>query len=276
LESRRLPRIRLQRIFRTAMRAEDFTIRRIDNPDPTELHVGREVGQYDTDWHFHNEWQVTHVTAGTRLFEWRGGGVTVGQGQTLIFPPAFVHRGRSSDQTASFIMLYASPESTGMLSANSPTLSHEQTLADVLSRAGLERSCTNLKSMIWSNLLTPSQATTYCRASMPASVSRAKAWLESHQGRLHRFNELGDIGGCSPFHMSRLFRQWTGVSPRAFRLQLRLLEARRRISEGQAVALVAAELGFADQSHLGRQFKRAFGLQPGRYSRLFQSPTNYD
>ncbi|MCF3999614.1 helix-turn-helix domain-containing protein, partial [Pseudomonas aeruginosa] len=28
---------------------------------------------------------------------------------------------------------------------------------------------------------------------------------------------------------------------------------------------VALELGFADQSHLGRQFKQAYGVAPGEY-----------
>jgi len=63
----------------------------------------------------------------------------------------------------------------------------------------------------------------------------------------------------------RRFRRLTGVSPRAYRIQVRLLDARRRLRRGQTPSDIAAELGFADQSHFGRQFKRAFGLTPGDF-----------
>lgn len=47
----------------------------------------------------------------------------------------------------------------------------------------------------------------------------------------------------------------------------RLALARRAIATGRPLALAAAEAGFADQSHLTRQFKRAYGLTPGRFAR---------
>ncbi|WP_262927263.1 helix-turn-helix domain-containing protein [Phytohalomonas tamaricis] len=36
---------------------------------------------------------------------------------------------------------------------------------------------------------------------------------------------------------------------------------------GKSPATVASELGFADQSHLGRWFRRAYGLTPAHYRR---------
>ena len=40
---------------------------------------------------------------------------------------------------------------------------------------------------------------------------------------------------------------------------------RAGLRNGMAPAAVAAEIGFADQSHLGRAFRRAFGVTPGCY-----------
>lgn len=57
------------------------------------------------------------------------------------------------------------------------------------------------------------------------------------------------------------------MSPRACRIQHRLNEARRLLHR-EHIADVASALGFADQSHFGRQFKRAFGLTPGLFVRL--------
>jgi AraC-like DNA-binding protein len=48
----------------------------------------------------------------------------------------------------------------------------------------------------------------------------------------------------------------------------RLDRARALIRAGVSLAEVAAASGFADQSHLTRQFRRAYGLSPGRWSML--------
>ena len=71
--------------------------------------------------------------------------------------------------------------------------------------------------------------------------------------------------GLSREAFTRRFSRASGMPPHAFRLAARLDEARRLLRAGAPVADVAAELGFADQSHLGRNFKRAFGISPGRY-----------
>jgi AraC-like DNA-binding protein len=48
-------------------------------------------------------------------------------------------------------------------------------------------------------------------------------------------------------------------------VQIRLVRARRMLAAGEPPAAAAAACGFADQSHLGRWFRRAYGLTPGAY-----------
>jgi AraC-like DNA-binding protein len=50
----------------------------------------------------------------------------------------------------------------------------------------------------------------------------------------------------------------------------RLALARAAIATGEPLARAAADAGFADQSHMTRQFVRAYGLTPGRWARLAQ------
>jgi AraC-like DNA-binding protein len=79
---------------------------------------------------------------------------------------------------------------------------------------------------------------------------------------------LGDLAahvGLSPYHLLRSFRAQVGITPGAYQIQLRVLEARRRLREGAGIAATATELGFADQSHLTRHFQRIMGTSPGRY-----------
>jgi AraC-like DNA-binding protein len=64
---------------------------------------------------------------------------------------------------------------------------------------------------------------------------------------------------------SRRFRRLYGVAPDTFRLLSQLNLARGLLRQGAPIASVAAEAGFSDQSHLGRCFRRTFGVTPGRY-----------
>jgi AraC-like DNA-binding protein len=51
-------------------------------------------------------------------------------------------------------------------------------------------------------------------------------------------------------------------------VQRRLNHARRMIEAGEPLAEAAAEAGFADQSHLNRHFRKAYGITPGRWRQL--------
>jgi AraC-like DNA-binding protein len=48
----------------------------------------------------------------------------------------------------------------------------------------------------------------------------------------------------------------------------RLQRARRLLLQGVSLAEAAFACGFADQSHLTRQFRRAYGVTPGRWRAL--------
>jgi AraC-like DNA-binding protein len=52
---------------------------------------------------------------------------------------------------------------------------------------------------------------------------------------------------------------------------VRVHRARRMLKDGIPIAEVALQLGFTDQSHLNRHFKRMTGITPG----LYRSATTY-
>ena len=86
--------------------------------------------------------------------------------------------------------------------------------------------------------------------------------------------DLADIAGMSRFHLCRAFARAYGLPPHAYQLQLRLGEAKRQLAAGHPPAAVAATIGFADQSHLTKRFKGAFGITPGQFAAAAQaSPT---
>ncbi|MBV8213673.1 MAG: helix-turn-helix transcriptional regulator [Verrucomicrobia bacterium] len=67
----------------------------------------------------------------------------------------------------------------------------------------------------------------------------------------------------SPDYFTRLFKAATGKSPHQFIIDARVSKARQLLERGNiSISEAAYEVGFVDQSHLTRQFKRAFGLPP--------------
>ena len=80
-------------------------------------------------------------------------------------------------------------------------------------------------------------------------------------------DDLAQATGVDRFRLSRAFKAAFGLAPHAYLVQLRLARARQLLAAGQPPALVAMALGFADQSHLGRWFRRAYGMTPAHYRR---------
>jgi AraC-like DNA-binding protein len=79
--------------------------------------------------------------------------------------------------------------------------------------------------------------------------------------------QAGSAVGASPAHLVRSFTRTFGIAPHQYVLARRVDAARRRLLAGEPIARVAASVGFYDQAHFTRQFKRQVGTPPGRYAR---------
>ncbi|MBB6098681.1 AraC-like DNA-binding protein [Deinobacterium chartae] len=99
------------------------------------------------------------------------------------------------------------------------------------------------------------------------AVRVARDYLEAHYARGVTLEELARAAGLSPFHLSRRFHLEVGLPPHAYQTLLRVRQASRLLRAGLAPAQVALEVGFADQSHLTRVFRRHHGVTPALYAR---------
>ncbi len=69
----------------------------------------------------------------------------------------------------------------------------------------------------------------------------------------------------SPYHFTRLFKESTGQSPYQYVVDARVRKAKNLLTTGKfTISEAAYHVGFVDQSHLTRHFKRVFGLPPKR------------
>jgi AraC-like DNA-binding protein len=100
-----------------------------------------------------------------------------------------------------------------------------------------------------------------------SAVDRAKEYIQDHFPMNLTLEELSRAAGLSRYHLIRVFQARTGLTPHEFLMQVRVDRARERLARGDSIAHIAADTGFTDQSHLGRQFKRSWGMTPGQYQR---------
>ncbi|MCY1409948.1 HTH-type transcriptional activator RhaS [compost metagenome] len=99
----------------------------------------------------------------------------------------------------------------------------------------------------------------------PVAVRRAQELLLTCLASPPSLEELARAVNLSPFHFARVFRATTGLTPLGWVMQKRLAFALQLLRAGLSPAQVATDLGFFDQSHLTRQFKRAYGIGPGAF-----------
>ena len=98
-----------------------------------------------------------------------------------------------------------------------------------------------------------------------ARIARARDYLGANLSRNVSLKALASVADLDPFSLLRGFSKTYGLPPHAWLTQERVRRAKGMLRSGLAPAAVAAAVGFADQSHLTRHFKRLLGYTPGRY-----------
>ena len=77
--------------------------------------------------------------------------------------------------------------------------------------------------------------------------------------------ELEQISNCSKFQLIKSFKTIFGVTPHQYLLLVKVNNAKKMLSKGLSSVDVTMACGFYDQSHLTRNFKKAFGISPSKY-----------
>lgn len=100
----------------------------------------------------------------------------------------------------------------------------------------------------------------------PREIANVMEFLEhTEEPEKLGIDELASIAGFSPYHFIRTFKKTVGMTPYAYASQLRVIRARNLLLKGESLSDTAMQSGFSDQAHMTRQFKKIFGVTPGKF-----------
>jgi AraC-like DNA-binding protein len=242
------------------------------------------------DPHDHDDMLIGYTEQGVQRFQCHRSLHTSVPGHAILIEPGALHDGHAPEASGfTYAMLYLPqawvehaashlnlPGLCGVQAAFGHTLVDDRRLIDAIQQAFLA---------IYSNegRLARDQALdrlllqlggqvrdTPMAGELPAppAIVRVRDALHEHMDGNVGLDELADIAGIDRFRLTRQFQRAFGTSPHAYLVRLRLRAARRLLAAGRTPAQAAAEVGFADQSHLGRWFRRAYRMTPAAYRRM--------
>ena len=97
------------------------------------------------------------------------------------------------------------------------------------------------------------------------AVRAAVEHIGHHHERRIRLVDLAVIAAQTPFQLIRAFRREVGTTPHAYLVRVRVLAGTLRLAAGEPISSIATGVGFVDQAHFTRHFKRIHGTTPRVY-----------
>jgi AraC-like DNA-binding protein len=99
-------------------------------------------------------------------------------------------------------------------------------------------------------------------------ISLVSNFLRVHFSEHIRIVRLASLVALTPSHLIRTFHRVVGVPPHSYATLVRIRHAEELLRAGVPPAEVADAVGFCDQSHLSRCFRRILRVTPGQYQQI--------
>ncbi|NEQ22907.1 MAG: helix-turn-helix transcriptional regulator [Microcoleus sp. SIO2G3] len=103
-------------------------------------------------------------------------------------------------------------------------------------------------------------------------LQRIVDYIHAHLDHDLSLKELAAIVQMSAHYFSQLFKQSTGTTPHQYVIRCRIERAKELLMQGKlTISDVAKVVGFVDQSHFHRHFKRLVGITPKAFLQQVKS-----
>ncbi|MAT91111.1 MAG: arabinose operon transcriptional regulator AraC [Halioglobus sp.] len=107
--------------------------------------------------------------------------------------------------------------------------------------------------------------------SLDPRIQRACDYLQAHLADNVRIDAVAAHCNLSTSRLAHLFKEQTGMAPKAWLNDRRLQKARRLLLNGNdSIASIGAQVGFDDPSHFTRYFSQSMGCSPRQFRSDFR------
>ncbi|ROL63309.1 AraC family transcriptional regulator [Pseudomonas chlororaphis] len=234
------------------------------------------------DMHRHDTYAIGRTLSGVQSFQYHGGWRHSLPGGTMVLHPDEAHDGEAGTQDGfQYRMIYVEPALIQQILGGQPLpfikngLSTDPRLfaaTDVLLRS----MDSPLDPLEQEDALFDLAHALNNVAGVPApgapfdyqAAERARAFMHSALDQNITLEQLATHSERDRWSLSRDFRLLFGTSPYRYLTMRRLDLVRALLIQGQPLANAALMAGFADQSHMTRQFRKTYGLPPARWLKM--------
>ncbi|UPQ89493.1 helix-turn-helix transcriptional regulator [Vibrio sinaloensis] len=236
--------------------------------------------------HSHDEFSFGLIQHGRAQYHNHHHRHHIGKGDLVTINPADVHACNPEAGLWSYSMLFVDAEQMGRVQQEisdnhrhdylpfraaferDPELKHRFVclLHDVQSDASQMQIETRLYDFIAATFGDTNQA---FRQMPTPDIQRVREKLLDDVSSVHQLDQLAEEAQLSRYQLLRAFKQYYGLPPHAYLMDEKIKRAKVMLKSGEGIVDIAHALGFADQAHFQRQFKRKIAVTPKYYQSHF-------
>ncbi|WP_044175847.1 AraC family transcriptional regulator [Phytobacter massiliensis] len=234
--------------------------------------------------HRHDTYAIGWTLAGVQSFNYRGSKRHSLQGMTMVLHPDELHDGEAGTEDGfQYRMFYIDPALIQTILGGKPLpfiaggISSDPRL-HIATEPLLKAMDISLEKLEEDDALYDlAQALAVVggqrvrrRVTDYQAVERAREYIYAEFNKNITLDALSAVSGKDRWSLSRDFRVLFGTSPYRYVTMRRLEYCRQLMLAGFSLAEAAIESGFADQSHMTRQFIKTWGVSPGRWQNIIR------
>jgi len=223
--------------------------------------------------HFHSTFILGIIERGERIFTYQGSKTILKQNDIFIVQPFEPHSGKSADKSG---------HSYKVISFNLDTacyfpklIIHQPDLLNKIKKfhtlAEYEKSSSTLIS-IYDEIILQLKTFAFGNANflddeISSRIHLTKLFIENNCDRNISLKEMSEIACLSESHFNRFFHKCFGLSPYAYYLVCKMNKSQKVLLKHKSVIDATYQIGFFDQSHFTKLFKKHVGVTPGKFLR---------
>ncbi|MEF1288454.1 helix-turn-helix domain-containing protein [Vibrio sp. M260118] len=236
--------------------------------------------------HSHNEFSFGIIEQGRADYRNHNTTHHIGRGDIVTINPSDVHSCNPEAGTWSYSMLFIDTEKMGQIQqevlgqshADYTPFNHAFERGDVIKNRYLalfndlqtEAEQLQVQSRLYDFVeAVHGQSPVENKPVPTSSLKRIREKLLDDVSHTHQLDHLAEEAQMSRYQLLRAFKHYYGLPPHAYLMDEKIKRAKVMLKSGQDIAQVALQLGFSDQAHFQRQFKKKIAVTPKFYQSHF-------